>query len=308
MKAWIANIQHFNVHDGSGFRTTVFFQGCALKCKWCQNPELKSIGPVLMFNKELCVRCGACINICKNHAIYITDNGELETDTKNCIKCFQCEDECYYLARQFSSKKMSVNEVYKEVIKDEPFFRRSNGGVTLSGGEPFVQIQFCLSLMKKLTEIDVSVNVETAGYVSWRSIEMAVPYVDTFLYDLKLINIKKQLYWVGTDKTIIIDNLKKLSKIHSHIVIRIPLIPRINDTDEEFEAMMKFLDTLEKIQAIHILPFHQLGSLKYELIREKYEMVDIEVNNQERIKACVKIAKQHGYLVDIGGSAFTNAV
>lgn len=307
MEAFIGNIQHFNVHDGDGFRTTVFFQGCALKCKWCQNPELKSMTPSLMYNKVLCGGCGVCFNICKNNAICITPNSQITTDPNKCEKCFLCVEECYYLARQFSSKKMSVEEVCKEVMKDEPFFRRSNGGVTLSGGEPFIQHEFCLTLIKELNKKKISVNVETAGYVPWQSIEKSIPYIDTFLYDFKLIDIQKQRYWLGTDKSIIIDNLKKLSKAHDRIVIRVPLIPRINDTDEEFEAMMNFLDTLERIQAIHILPFHQLGSLKYELIDEKYEMLDTKANNQERLITCVKIAKKHGYFVDIGGTAFTVA-
>lgn len=304
MEALIANIQHFNVHDGTGFRTVVFFQGCTLQCRWCQNPELKSMMPSIMYHKRLCVRCGACLGVCKKHAIYIANNGELVTDTNKCGDCFFCEEECYYLARRFSSRKMPLEEVVKEVIKDEVFFRRSNGGVTLSGGEPFVQHEFCLQLIKDLSKKGISVNVETAGYVPWHSIEKSVPYVDTFLYDFKLMDSKKQLYWLGTDTSIINDNLKKLSAVHSRIVIRIPLIPGINDTDEEFEAMMNFLDSLKKIQAIHILPFHQLGSFKYKLIGENYKMIGGEENNQLRIAACVNIAEQHGYFVDVGGTAF----
>ncbi len=304
MEAFIANIQHFNVHDGTGFRTVVFFQGCTLQCKWCQNPELKSRIPSVLYHKTLCVRCDACLQVCKNRAISITSRGELTTDTSKCSRCFCCEEECYYLARRFSSRRIELKAVLKEVMKDEIFFRRSNGGVTFSGGEPFVQHEFCLQLAKELYKNAISVNVETAGHVPWQSIEKLIPYIDTFLYDFKLIDSKKQLYWLGADTAIIMDNLKKLSAAHRRIVIRIPLISGINDTDEEFGAMMNFLDTLETIRTVHILPFHQLGSLKYEMIMENYEMSDKEVNNQARIMACAEIAKKHGYFVDIGGSSF----
>lgn len=300
--AYISTIQHFNVHDGNGFRTIVFFQGCALKCKWCQNPELQNMEPVMMYNSSLCTGCNACVEACKNQALFRSDD-KFTFHEEKCNQCLHCETECYYLSRFFSSHKMSVEAVYSEVIKDTPFYIEG-GGVTLSGGEPLIYDEFCMSLVKKLQDDNISVIIETAGFVTWNIFEKIAPCVDIFLYDLKLINAQKRLEWLGTNNDCMLENLQKLVKIHSKIVIRIPLIPGVNDTEAEFESMMQFVDNLHTIKYIHILPFHQLGAEKYNIIAMPYEMKNVQEYNEERIHACTVMAKRHGYHVDIGGTAF----
>jgi pyruvate formate lyase activating enzyme len=300
--AYISNIQHFNVHDGNGFRTTVFFQGCGLKCKWCQNPELQNMEPVMMYNASLCTGCNACVEACKNQALS-RSNDKIVFHEKECNQCLQCEDECYYLSRTFSSHKMSVEAVYREVIKDKPFYM-DGGGITLSGGEPLIYDEFCMSLIKRLQDDNISVIIETAGFVIWNVFIKLAPYVDIFFYDLKLIDAEKRMEWLGTNNDCMLENLQKLAKIHSRIVIRIPLIPGVNDTEAEFESMIQFVDDLHTIKYIHILPFHQLGAEKYNIIGMPYEMKNVQEYNEGRIHACTVIAKQHGYHVDIGGTAF----
>lgn len=305
IETYISNIQHFNVHDGNGFRTTVFFQGCGLRCKWCQNPELISKLPVMMYNKELCHKCGQCQNVCTDNAICMGAYSGLEYDASKCRRCFQCENECYFGAMRFSSHLMSVEEVVKECLKDRLFYQYHNGGITLSGGEPLLNAEFAHQLLVKLKEHKINTTVETAGFVPWENIEGNLPFIDTFFYDLKLIDKDKMKYWLGTDDDCMLDNLKKLASLHANIVIRIPLIPGVNDSKEEFSAIIDFVEQLDGIEYVHILPFHQLGQSKYEMIRQNYELETMDDPKREVLDWCENYAKEHGYDVDIGGSKFT---
>ncbi len=262
LKAYIGNIQHCNVHDGNGFRTTVFFQGCGMRCKWCQNPELQPLTPI-----------------------------EVRIDD-----AATCEP---------SSKLMSVDEVFTECAKEAFFFKYHGGGVTLSGGEPLLQKDFCLSLLQRLRSEGINTAVETAGYVPFGNIEIVSKGVDTFLYDVKLISKDKRKTWLGVGDEHDLENLKRLSLIHDKIVIRIPLIPNVNDINEEFNNIVDFISEIEGIEYIHILPFHQLGAEKYKRIGAKYEMENAPLNDADRITNCKKLLEEKGYKVDVGGKGFT---
>lgn len=303
LTANITNIQHFNVHDGPGFRTVVFFQGCMLRCKWCQNPETLSRKPVVMFNPQLCIGCGACIQACPNQAVSLTE-GRFCTDFGRCTVCGSCEQECYPMARTVSSKEKTVDEVYEEVMKDTLVYQKSGGGITVSGGEPLLHIDFNTELLKRVKEAGISTAVETAGYVKQEHIERIAPYVDTFLFDFKLSDNEKHKFWVGADNTLIKENLNYICRRHRNVVIRIPLIPTVNDTEEEFTNMMGFVKNLEKINSVHILPFHNFGSNKYSMLEYQYELQDFTEENEGRIQACRLIAEQHGFRVNVGGTGF----
>ncbi|WP_019552566.1 glycyl-radical enzyme activating protein [Propionispira raffinosivorans] len=302
MKAEIGKIQHFNVHDGRGIRTIVFFQGCALNCAWCQNPEYIERRPVLMYNDSLCVGCGACISVCKDKAIKI-DSAKAIIDWEKCNSCFQCVKQCYFSARTYSSSLNSVEDVFYELMKDECFYEKSGGGVTFSGGEALLQIDFCLNLASRLKEKNISLNIETAGFVPWENIERIIQYTDVFLYDIKLIDRKKSKKYLGTDSLIMLNNLRQLVKKHSKIVIRIPLIPGVND-DDEFEKIISFINTLDAIKTVHILPFHQIGSGKYRMIGKKYSMMNVMENNKYNIEKCRRMMSRFIKDVDVGGSNF----
>ncbi len=255
-KALVGNIQHFNVHDGNGFRTTVFFQGCNMHCKWCQNPELQSKKPVIL-NEE------------------------------------------------YSSKLMSIEEIIEQCKKESFFFKFHGGGVTLSGGEPLLHQDFITELVRELNNNRINVTIETAGYVPFDVFENIYLNTSTFLYDIKLISEEKRKIWLGVRDTLDLDNIIKLSKIHRSIVIRIPLIPRINNDPEEFKKILEFIDELEGIRYIHLLPFHQVGATKYKDCRKKYEMSNYPINTEEEIEWCRKEAMARGYIVDVGGEGFT---
>ena len=256
----------------------------------------------MMFNSSLCTRCMACIRACPTGALRFVDE-KFSYDENECIQCRRCEDECYFLARKFSSKMMSVDDVFVECMKDENFYR-NDGGVTISGGEPLIHDEFCCELLEKLTRQAISTAVETSGFVEYEKIMRVARYTEMFLYDLKLIDRQKSHHYLGTCSDQAIENLRLLSKLHHRIVIRIPLIPSVNDTDEEFGKMMDFCEALETIRYIHILPFHNIGSEKYEMIGTCCPMDNMSENNSERIGICAEIARQRGFSVNIGGAGY----
>lgn len=303
-KAYISEIQHFCVHDGPGLRTTVFFQGCPLHCRWCQNPETISCKPILMYSESLCKGCGACLEECPHNAISCGKDGKVEVNNRICDLCGKCVNECYFMARTFSSREMTIDEVFNEVIKEKAAYQRSGGGITLSGGEPLLQKAFSLELLKQVKGQKVSTAVETAGFVPEATLLEIQDKVDTFLFDLKMFDAVKHEYWTGVSNKIIKQNLKMLTDIHNNVVIRIPLIPGINDTNEEFGNMMQFVNELRHINSVHILPFHNAGAGKYRLIGADYTLWNLNENNDERVEACKQMAEGYGIRVNIGGTGF----
>lgn len=302
LAANIANIQHFNVHDGTGLRTTIFFQGCGLRCAWCQNPELLEKEPVMMFRESLCTHCMACVKACPAGAL--TWNGEaFAYDDSRCTRCGRCEEECYFLARTLSSHPMTVEQVFHESIGDEQFYR-GGGGITLSGGEPLLARDFVLALLRRYKERNIGVTVETAGFVPWETFAAVRPLVDTFFYDLKLVSQSLRERYLGTRSDQMLTNLRRLAAARAHIVLRVPLIPGVNDTTEEFGTMLDFVDTLAGIRDIHILPFHQLGASKYEMIGASYRLAGLDTENEEHIRCCIRRAEARGYRVSRGGAGF----
>ena len=303
--AFVSNIQRFCVHDGPGIRTVVFLTGCPLRCKWCQNPETYTAAPQLMYNKALCTRCGLCVEACQQHAISRTDNDGVCTDKGLCDRCFLCTQACPFQARQVSSKPYTIPQLVKEILKDAVFFKNSRGGVTLSGGEPMLHPGFCVDLLTRLKQRGIHTAIETCGFAPWESFERILPVVDLFLYDIKLIDPEKHVRWTGQDNQLIRANLAALVGGGKPITVRVPLIPGVND-DEEFEEIVSFMAHFASLRDLHILPFHQLGSSKYELLGKAYDLADIQENNAERIEACKRYGESKGLRVSVGGSGFKN--
>lgn len=313
--AYISNIQHFCVHDGNGFRTTVFLQGCPLRCAWCQNPELQSYKPVHIYRASECNGCLACVEACVYGNLNVGTNSFRCMDERLCRECLAdtehgyapCEEECYFHARQLSSHPMSVREVFSECLKESMFYqdKQFDGGITLSGGEPLSHFEFCMEMARLCYDYDVSLAVETSGYVGWETIRQIAPYVDIFLYDLKVISENKRRRYIGAEETFDLNNLIMLAKIHHHIVIRIPLVPGVNDDEAEFGKIIEFTKTIMMLKDIQILPFHQLGAGKYDMAGLNYTMKDIGEDNHENVIRCVAMAKEAGFNVGIGGADFT---
>ena len=262
------NIQKFSVHDGDGIRTTVFFKGCPLSCAWCHNSESCSFEKELMFYQERCTGCGACVSICTEHAASIID-GKSIVNRDNCITCGRCTEACIYNAREVVGEEMEVSELIKALLRDFQFYEISGGGVTLSGGEVMAQeLQYILMLMKKLKFYGCNIAVDTCGDVSGERFEAVLPYVDTFLYDIKAITPQIHMEYTGKSNERILTNLKELSKKGAKINIRIPVVPGVND-GEEMDKIICFVKENVNPVKVNLLPYHNIGKDKAHRIGRK---------------------------------------
>lgn len=266
MKAMIFDIQRNSFVDGPGIRTTVFFKGCNLRCKWCHNPESHSSLPQMMYYKNKCNGCGKCREVCPYNLT-------------RCDLCGKCTIYCPHDARRICGREYSVDEVFDEVIKDKIFYETSGGGVTFSGGECMLQIDFLCEILKKCKENGLHTAVDTAGNVPWESFEKILKYTDLFLYDVKLFHSIKHKQYTGVGNERILDNLTKLFKCGANVYIRIPVIGGVNDNEEEMTAIKDFLSSYSP-EKTELLPYHAMGENKYDALDiecEKYSVPDDSV-------------------------------
>ncbi len=255
----IFNVQKFSIHDGEGIRTTVFFKGCPLRCRWCHNPESQRFQPELMVYMDRCVHCGACAAVCPAGAI----SPEIVTDHALCTGCGACTEVCMYDARHLMGEAVDPDVLVERILRDAPFYEVSGGGITLSGGEPLAQDpQYLESLVRRLHRRGFRVNIDTCGHVPYANIQRILPYVDTFLYDLKHMDPQQHKTLTGVDNVLILENLRRLSEDGARIHIRMPLIAGLNDDEAEILSVIRFLQDL-KIEAVSLLPYHKTGSDKY---------------------------------------------
>ncbi len=299
-KALIFDIQHFSVHDGAGIRTTVFFKGCPLKCRWCSNPESQSFLPELMYNPAKCIGCGACIPKCPQKAIRIED-GRILFDFGRCDQCGACVDECYAEARTIKGREMSVQEVFDEIKKDMIFYSNSGGGVTCSGGEPLAQPEFLSSLLKMCKESgEMNTAIETCGCVPWKNVEMCSPYIDEFLYDIKHIDPEKHMEYTGGSNSQIMENCRRLAAMGKSIIIRVPVIPTFNAYPEVICAIADFAKEIG-VKEINLLPYHRYAAGKYKLLMREYWDPGVSKESQEHLEYLAEQAKKTGVNILLGG-------
>ena len=263
MTGMIFDIQRFSIHDGPGIRTTVFFKGCPLNCRWCHNPESKTLRAQLSFNPERCIGCGACFQRCPRQVHTLI--GEIHhIDRQRCLACGSCTESCHAEALELVGRRVEVGEVITEVLKDRPFYETSGGGMTLSGGEPLMQIDFAFALLEHARQESLHTAVETSGYAEWKELERIRPLVDLFLYDIKETDPRKHREFTGVDNVRILDNLRELHAAGSRVVVRLPLIPGWNDSDAHFRGIAALARELPRADGFEIMPYHRLGESKLE--------------------------------------------
>lgn len=271
-KAIFFDIQRNSFVDGPGIRTTVFFKGCNLKCAWCHNPESQSAKPQMMFYKDKCTGCGKCKSVCPYHL-------------EQCELCGKCTLYCPVDARMVCGKEHTVDEVLQEVLKDKAFYETSGGGVTFSGGECMLQIDFLVEILKKCKENGIHTAVDTAGHIPFESFEKILPYTDLFLYDIKIFDSQKHKQYVGVSNELILENLKKLFERKAKLWIRIPIIPDVNDSIEEIQKIKDFLKTIGTAEKIELLPYHAMGENKYRAIGKEPQIFKTpDAENMKRLK------------------------
>ncbi len=268
----IFEVKRFAVHDGPGIRTTVFFKGCPLKCLWCHNPEGIAFKPEIALLEPKCVHCGACFSACPQGLHSIGPNGEHVIDRDRCTGCFACVEACMPGALKRYGEEYTAESLLKLVEKDADFYQKSGGGVTCSGGEPLLQAEFVAAFFRLCKKAGFHTALDTSGYASWQAFEKVRPYTDLFLYDVKHMNPSEHKRLTGMDNRLILENLSKLFAVGAEVEIRMPVIPGLNDDDENLRQTADFLTDAKTLKQICPLPYHALSGSKYTSIGSTHEM------------------------------------
>lgn len=282
-KGTIFNIQKMSIHDGPGIRTTVFFKGCPLNCLWCSNPESQKLEKEVACFQSRCVNCGYCAKGCPKGLIEAQPPFEI-TNREECDLCGICVKECCTNAKKVVGEDYTVEELLKEILKDKSFYDSSGGGVTFSGGEPLMQSAFLIEMLMACKENGLHTAIETTGLTDTDRLLDAAALLDLIFYDVKHMDDKTHRDITGVSNEKILANLAALAKIHANIVVRIPVIPGINDSTENLRKTADYAASLN-IPTIELLPYHNLGEVKYGQLGREYALADTQKPSEEQMNA-----------------------
>ena len=313
LKGKFYDIQGFSVHDGPGIRLTLFMKGCPLRCPWCHSPESQEFKTELNWMEMKCIgieACGRCLSACPNGAITpgkmkSTADGEgeiqlVDCDRSKCVNCGKCAEVCTPKAFYMCGTDYTVDEIMERIRKDVPFFEHSGGGVTISGGECLWQPEFLLEVLRRCKAEGIHTAVDTTGYARWEVIEPILPYTDLFLYDLKCMDSRLHKQVTGVPNELILDNARKIAAAGGRFQIRIPMMPMFNDSVEMFDAVGKFICELgDAVEVVQILPYHKLGTVKWERLQRKSVIFEAEPPKDEVVQARKKQLEDMGLRVMI---------
>ncbi len=268
----IFDIQRFSIHDGPGIRTTIFFKGCPLRCWWCQNPESHKLGKEVAFYEERCVGCYMCKEACPENAILESKHARI--DRRKCNACGKCVAACENNALRMVGASWDAHSLLTEVMKDRDFFLDSGGGITLSGGEPAIHVEFLSEFLPLVKTEGIQINMETCGMFKWEGGKSLLPLLDLIYYDLKLIDSEMHRRYTGADNRVIMENFTKLAAVFPNLEPRMPVIPTINDTPENIMHTALFLKE-NNLKSIHLLQYHNLGEAKLPRIETDLNPLDL---------------------------------
>ena len=307
----IFDIRRYSINDGPGIRITIFMKGCPLKCKWCHNPESQSPKVQKLYTASKCIGAQDCIEICPENALTLTPNG-IVTDGDKCTLCGLCAKACPTKAIEMSGKLYNVEELLKIIEKERVHIDQSGGGVTFSGGEPLMHLEFLIKMLQECGKRGLHRAVDTCGFVDTKTLLEVAKETDLFLYDLKLMNPEKHKYWTGVNNQLILKNLKLLAEIGANINIRIPFIKNVNTNEDEVRKMAEFVAGLTfkrcdleiaspKKPMINLLPYHNIASGKYKKLEIPYNEGEMAEPAKEEINRAVEIFEKYSLEVEIGG-------
>ena len=302
-KPYVINIQKYSIHDGDGIRTTVFFKGCGLSCWWCHNPESQSYKKEALIDFEKCTDCGTCMKMCTHQAICFKD-GHMCTDPTKCVACGDCTDFCINDNREICGKQYEIKELMKIIEGDMLFYEESGGGVTLSGGEVMSQnIEYLEELCKKIKDKGINLCIDTCGFAKTDNYVRLAPYVDTFLYDVKVIDDQKHKKYIGQSNKLILKNLETINALGANINIRIPVVTPVNDEDKDMLDIINYLKEKHiKVMRVNLLPYHKTGSSKYAKLQRDYPADECQTPSKDRMEELRQMFIEHGFAnVKIGG-------
>jgi pyruvate formate lyase activating enzyme len=297
----IFDIKRYSIHDGPGIRTTVFLKGCSLRCLWCHNPESVAPGPELMHWPARCTRCYSCIKACPLGALSKDATGAVVVDRAKCDLCGQCAETCLYDAMKIVGRNMSVEDVMADVEKDRIFYEQSGGGVTLSGGDPFVQAGFAEALLDACRSQGIRTALDTAGFSQNGVLGKLAAKTDLVLYDLKCMDDVRHREMTGVSNLPVLENLKRLAEGGTEVWVRIPLVHGVNDDDDNIRRTIDFLRSLKTVRRVGILPYHSGGLEKARRIGKDGDFRKFETPSEERIAAIEASFREAGFEVRRGG-------
>ena len=290
----IFEIKRFAVHDGPGIRTTVFFKGCPLKCIWCHNPEGLARETEIALLERKCAHCGECFLACP-HGLHKTgENGTHTINREDCTLCLACTKACMPQALKVYGIEYTAEDLLKLVYADLDFYKQSGGGITCSGGESLMQPDFLAAFLSLCKKAGLHTAVDTSGYAGWLSFEKILPFTDLFLYDIKHMDTEEHKKLTGVGNRLIHENLERLSECGAAVEIRIPVIPNLNDGEENILQAAKFLKGIKTIKLIRLLPYHALSGSKYASIGKEHRMPDPGMDVHASIRRYFDILENAG--------------
>lgn len=298
LRGRIFDIRKYSIHDGPGIRTTVFLKGCPLRCQWCHNPEGISPRTHLTYHPDRCIGCRECEKACPNGVRHLES---VSGDNPQCVLCGECILACPTNALEMIGRDMTVSEVVEEVLKDEVFYDQSGGGVTFSGGEPLLQGEFLVRCLKACGARGLHRAVDTTGYADTATLEMVSRHTDVFLYDIKHMNPLTHTRLTGVSNERILQNIRFLAERKARVIVRIPVIPGINDDDENMGLTGAFISTLPGVDTVHLLPYHGAAESKYSRLGLPYSLSSLQPPTKETIDRCAQLIKRWGLFVVCGG-------
>ena len=292
----IFNIQRFSIHDGPGIRTTVFVKGCSLGCLWCHNPESVASQPELVFFPTKCIGCGRCFEACPNAALVMED-GKRHYHIERCRLCGRCAEACYAEALVMEGREATAEEVVAEILKDKPFYDNSNGGATVSGGEPLLQPAFVADVLRRCHDRSVHTCLDTAALAPWEAFETVLPHTDLVLLDLKIMDAARHKEATGADNARILDNARRLGRMGIPIVVRVPVIPGYTDDEANIAAIAEFSRGLGNVRAVELLPYHRFAESKYRRLGRAYPLEGADSPPPEQMEHLAAVVSRAGLQV-----------